>query len=644
MPDRFAAADVGGTFTDCVAVTEGGVSVAKVPTTADQSEGVVAGVARLAEAGRFAGLVHGSTVATNALLERRGADTVLITDEGFEDVIEIGRQDRPSLYDSFADRPKPLVERRDRFGAGGLDDLVARVSSRSPESVAVSLAYSFSDPSREEEIGARLADLGVPVSLSSHVVAEFREFERTSTTVLNAYLSPSVAGYLTRLADMSTPVAERVQVMRSSGGVMEVRLAASLAAALLLSGPAGGVVAATAMARARGYGRVVTFDMGGTSTDVCRVEDGRPELGYERSVAGFVCRMPSVAVHTVGAGGGSIAWVDAGGSLRVGPHSAGADPGPASYGRGGSAATVTDAHLLLGRIDPSAPLGGSLALDPSRAASAMETLGREIGLEARAAAAGILEVVESHMERAIRAVSVEQGADPREATLVAFGGAGGLHATPLARRLGMTAAVVPPYAGVFSALGLLMAPARHDGARSVMVTEESGDDLGGHVSAIADEVTEAYSGSHGQAPATVTSVVDMRYRGQSHEIAVPTRTGEGWARVRDRFHELHHVINGFARRRDPVEVVTVRAVAEGTPLIGWGGLPELDEGPLPLPSSQAVVMDGREGRASVWSRAELPAGATIDGPAIIVEDVGTTVLFPGDRGRIDFDGTIEVSW
>lgn len=642
-PRSVVAVDVGGTFTDCVGWIEGEIAVAKVPTTTDQSEGVMEGAGRVTSGGRAGVLLHGSTVATNALLEKNGADTVLVTDAGFEDVIEIGRQDRPSLYDSFADRPRPLVEREDRIGVVDGDvALRRRLSRRAPESVAVSLAYSFRDPEAEARIGRALAPLGVPVSLSHRVAAEFREFERTSTTVLNAYLWPRVSGYFQRLADSATTLTDRVQVMRSSGGLMELPEAASLAAAVLLSGPAGGVVAATEMGRFRGYDRLITFDMGGTSTDVCRIENGRPEIAYERAVDGYVCRMPSVAVHTVGAGGGSIAWVDPGGSLRVGPASAGAQPGPAAYGLGGVEATVTDAHIALGRVDPSARLGGSLPLRPAAALEVLETLGRRLGIDTGRVAGGILEVVEAHMERAIRAVSVEQGVDPRRAMLVAFGGAGGLHSSGLARRLGMAGVAVPPFGGVFSALGLLMAPPRLDGARSVLLVDSGG--FGEAVAGVVEEVSGRFRRSHGSGPATVTRVVDMRYRGQAHEIPVAISEREGFEEATARFHALHAEMNGFSRLDDPVEVVTVRAVAEGTSHLGWEDLPGLAEGPLPEPRTRKVVFEGKRLETAVWQRPSLPAGTSIEGPAVIEEEVGTTVLLPGDRAVVAADGTLEVTW
>lgn len=642
--ERLVAVDVGGTFTDCVAFDGSRISVAKVPTTADQSAGVLAGASALAATRPFDRLLHGSTVATNALLERKGARTVLVTDEGFEDVIEIGRQDRPSLYDSFADRPEPLVGRGNRVGAGNrLSGLRRQVADLDPEAVAVSLAYSFADSTAEERVAEELAGVVSDLSLSHLVVAEFREFERTSTTVLNAYLSPVAARYLRRLGAESSAVAESVEVMRSSGGLMELAQAAALPAALLLSGPAGGVVAAASMARSRGYGRAVTFDMGGTSTDVCLIEDGRAEVGYERPVAGYPCRMPSVSVHTVGAGGGSIAWVDPGGSLRVGPQSSGSEPGPACYGRGGTEATVTDANLFLGRLGPGAGLAGGVPLDRTAAIAALARHGR-LGLDVGEVAAGVIEVVEAHMLRAIRAVSVGVGSDPRQATLVAYGGAGGLHATALARELEMERVAIPPHAGVFSALGLLMAPPRHDAARTVILDQGSADAWAAALASIAWEARNGYEHAHGRRPAEVELVADMRYVGQAHEVTVPVRIQATRAEATARFHELHQQANGFSRRHDPVEVVTVRAAAVGRPLVTWTDLPPLVTGPLPEPARHSMWVGGEPTTADVWWRPDLPAGSVIRGPAVVAEDTGTSLLLPGDTAQVVADGTIEVTW
>ena len=638
------AVDVGGTFTDCVAWVDGSLHVAKLSTSSDQSDAVIEGAERLLAGQRASALLHGSTVATNALLEHTGARVVLVTDHGFEDVIEIGRQDRPSLYDTMVDRSPALVERDNRVGVGeSLDGLAATVAAAAPDAVAVSLAYSYRDPASEDEVAGVLADLGVPVSLSSRVVGEFREFERTSTTVLNAYLGPAVSGYLDRLAERSETVAAALRVMRSSGGLMEAGEASRLASALLVSGPAGGVVAASALGTAHGYDSMITFDMGGTSTDVCRIDNGRPEVSYERSVDGYVCRMPSVAVHTVGAGGGSVAWRDPGGSLRVGPHSAGAEPGPAAYGRGGTDVTVTDAHVVLGRIDPHGSLSGSLTLDGGAALNALSRLGESFGLDPYAAAAGVLEVVEAHMERAIRAVSIEEGVDPRQATLVAFGGAGGLHAVSLARKLGMRRVAVPPHGGVFSALGLLLAPPRHDLAHSSLIGPDS-DALSEAVRAVTSRVSGEYRSAHGTAPVTVEARADMRYVGQAHEVSIPLVEGELFDVVAQRFHATHREINGFSRPDDPVEVVTVRAVAEGTPVMSWSDLPLVPLREVPIPRRRSVLVAGTADEVDVWWRPDLGAGMELSGPSVIEEPVGTTFLGPGERATVLDDGTIEVSW
>ncbi len=398
------------------------------------------------------------------------------------------------------------------------------------------------------------------------------------------------------------------------------------------------------MGRARGYERIITFDMGGTSTDVCRIEGGRPEVSYERMVDGYVCHLPSVAVHTVGAGGGSIAWLDSGGSMRVGPASAGADPGPACYGSGGDRPTVTDAHVVLGRIDPEGRLGGSLALHPDAAGAVLSELGKVAGLTTIRAALGVLEVVEAHMERATRAVSVEQGVDPRTSTLVAFGGAGGLHAVSLARRLGMTRVVVPPHGGVFSALGLLMAPPRHDAARSVLIRADQGPVLGDALAFISGRARSEFQAGHGHAPSQIELIVDARYVGQSHEISLSLGGEEDFDRVVEQYHAAHRDINGFARPDDPVEVVTVRAVASGRPILSWQDLPGARPGPAPMGRRRRVVVDGDDVEMDVWWRDALPAGIVVRGPCVIEEAVGTTFLEAEDRAEVSEDGTLEVTW
>jgi N-methylhydantoinase A/oxoprolinase/acetone carboxylase beta subunit len=549
--------DTGGTFTDLV--TADG-DVAKVLSTPDDPvRAIRAAVDDATPPGAAARpdfLAHGTTVATNALLERRGAAVALVTTEGLADVIEIGRQDRPSLYDQLASRPEPLVPRAWRYAVagrlaadgsvlapvdpGGLPDI-----DRDVEAVAVCLLHADIEPAQEREVAEALRARGHDVSCSHEVSPEMREVERTVTTVINAALRPRCRAYLRGIADL----AGDALVMTSAGGLVPAAEAAELPAALLLSGPAGGVRAGAAAAVANGFPDAITFDMGGTSTDVCLVLGGNPAPAAEREVAGFTVRFPALDVHTIGAGGGSIALIDPGGALVVGPHSAGADPGPACYGRGGIDATVTDANLVAGRIPADAAFGG-LQLDAGAAARALDRAG--------VTAAGMIAVVDANMERALRAVSVERGVDPGGLALVAFGGAGPLHACALAEALGMPAVIVPARAGVLSAVGLLTAPRRRDLVRSWPTRQ----DQAGLADALALLGTEAAAlvgpGGGGAAAPTVETAVDCRYRGQSHELTVPS-VGE--------FHDEHRRRNGYARPEEPVEVVALRAVATRPPTV-----------------------------------------------------------------------------
>jgi len=625
--------DVGGTFTDLFLWDGSTIRTAKVPTTtSDQSEGVLEGSLELTE--HVDAFLHGTTTATNALLQRDGARTLLVTSPGFEDVIEVGRQDRPSLYDTFADRPEPLVPRAHRVADLSL------VDPRSFEAVAVSLLHSYEDPTEEQAIAAELTRVApdVAVSVSSEVVAEFREFERTSTTVLNAYLTPAVAAYLTRLEAevQASGLADAIAVMRSSGGLISGADAAALPTSILLSGPAGGVVAAAAIGTALGRGHVIAFDMGGTSTDVCRIQGGRPEIFYERAVAGFPCRMPSAAIHTVGAGGGSVAWIDPGGSLRVGPRSAGAEPGPACYGRGGIDATVTDANVVLGRIAGDAALGGRLTIQSGRATEALGSLGTQVGLTAEEAALGVVRVVEEVMAGAIRTVSIEQGSDPRDAWLVAFGGAGGLHATALARSLDMAGVIVPPFGGVFSAAGLLLSPPRVDLSQSILIRE--GDDPDPAFAQLSEEaLLRLPTGG-------VETLADVRYFGQSHEITVPYTVGDGWEILGQRFHDLHRGRNGFDRPGDPIEIVTVRATVTGRAHIAAQDAFVWDAVGEPAMGTRTVTTTFGTTEATVWSRTGLGVGVVVNGPAIIEEREATTWIGSGERAEVTRTGALEVTW
>lgn len=629
--------DVGGTFTDVVVFDGESISGRKLPTTADQAVGV-AQASRDAGVGAETTFLHGTTAGTNALLEGRGAVTALVTSPGFEDLIEIGRQSRPSLYDSFVDRPPALAPRSLRIGYD--DDFEAlRARLEEAEAVAVALVRSYLDPSQELELADRLAaELEVPVSAGAVVSPAFREYERIATTVLNAYLTPEVAGYLARL-DAEVPSAQRL-VMTSSGGLLPFASAAGYAGRLVLSGPAAGVVAARAMGAAKGQTSVISFDMGGTSTDVCRI-DGQAGGGGRHGSAGWVNRVPSLPVRTIGAGGGSLAWVDEGGALRVGPRSAGAHPGPAAYGLGGSQATVTDANVVLGRIPPETALGGSVTLDVAAALRALIGLGAPLSMGAEALAAGIVEVVDTHMERALRAVSVEEGVDPRDSALVAFGGAGALHATRLAKRLGIRTTFVPPLSGVFSALGLLLAAPSSDAERTVML-EEGSARLGSVARGIFDEARATFSEHHGVAGDELAGWAELRYVGQSHELSVPLSSS--WDELRAEFETAHRARFGFVRSAEPIELVTVRAVMSGRPPVSWDDLPRLYRAERPSSSWSTAVVGDRAVDVPVWARADLPPGFEIQGPAIVVERDSAVWLEPDDNLSVHEDGTLEVTW
>jgi N-methylhydantoinase A/oxoprolinase/acetone carboxylase beta subunit len=540
--------DTGGTFTDVVA-DDG--RVVKTPSTPREPDVAVrAGIDELGGETPPALLAHGTTVATNALLERAGGRVALVTTTGFADEIEIARQTRPSLYDPFADRPAPLVERDDRLEVGGrLDargvEIVPVVPDSVPavpagvDAVAVCLLHADLSPAHELVVRDVLAARGVDVSCSHEVSPEFREYERTVTTVTNAMLRPPCRPYLLRIEAL----ADAVLVMTSSGGLVPVSVAAELPVALLLSGPAGGVRAAATVAAAAGFPDAVSFDMGGTSTDVCLVRGGVPEPSTVHEVAGFPIRFPALDILTIGAGGGSIARVDPGGALVVGPGSAGAVPGPACYGLGGTEPTVTDADLVLGRIPAGASLPGLGVLDIDAARASIANAGLN--------AEGIVQVVDANMERAVRVVTVERGVDPRDLALIAFGGAGPLHACAVADALGMRAVLVPPRAGVLSAVGLVSAPPQRELVRS-WPTPADHTGLEGARADLAREVA-ALEGLEAGA-AEVETFVDCRYRGQSHELTVDAAAD---------FPAEHARRNGYARDGLPIEVVALRARARG---------------------------------------------------------------------------------
>ena len=652
--------DVGGTFTDAVLASGGRLITAKAPTTPDdQSEGVMAAIgSALERAGAAAADVeafaHGMTVATNALLEGRGARTVLVATEGFTDVVELGRQARAHLYRLCAARPAPLVppERRvaaqERCGPAGvlreleeLDALVEAVADLEPEAVAVVLLHAYAHPGHEQAIGEALADAlpGVHVSLSHDVVGTFREFERAATTEVDAALSPLLARYLGRLLERAAEAGlPEPRIMQSSGGLAAAALAARHAAFTVLSGPAGGAAAAALVARRSGHADLVCFDMGGTSCDVCVVEAGAVRETAGREVGGRPLALAMVDIHTVGAGGGSVAWRDPGGALRVGPRSAGATPGPACYGRGGEEPTVTDANLLLGRLDGDAPLAGGVALDRAAAQRAVSALAGELDLDPLACAEGIVRVANAEMVRALRVMTVQQGIDPRRFALLAFGGAGPLHAAAIADELGMTTILCPRTSGVLSALGLAAADRRATEQRTVLL---AGDRLTDEALAGArDELAAAAratlaAGEDGAALETEVAY-EVRYRGQAHELTVRDLPDATIAAVREAFEALHDERYGYRDGEAAIEVVTIRATAH---IPG----PELDlaagAGDGAERSRRSVVFEGREHDAEIV-RGEPAPGETIDGPAICELPEATLAVPPGWRGTVDEAGTI----
>ncbi len=629
------AVDIGGTFTDLVAVVDGELRWHKLPSSPpDYHRALLDGLAALGV--EPAVVSHGTTVATNALLERRGARCGLITTAGFGDLLAIGRQDRPLLYALEQSRPEPLVPRElrlevaERVGPDGAvitpldlpgaEQAVEALVTAGVESVAVCLLFSFARPEHEEAIGELAAARGLQVSLSCRVLPEFREYERTATTVVNAYVAPQMGRYL-RALDTALGAAE-LRVMQSNGGCIDAVTAADEAVRTILSGPAAGVVGALRVGQSAGFERLISFDMGGTSTDVAVLDGGLP-LSHASRIAGLPVGVPMLDIQTVGAGGGSIAYRDEGGALAVGPRSAGADPGPACYGRGGSEPTVTDAHLVLGRLPAERFLGGRMRLDRQAAEAAVDRLAGELGLSRPACAEGIVSVANAAMERAIRVITVERGIDPSEFCLVSFGGAGGLHAVDLARALGIRQVLVPPHAGSLSALGLLLSDVVRDGARTVMRSwaEVTETELTGWLDELA-AAQRGYLAAPGIDQVTVLPSLDLRYRGQSFELSRPyTR----FAVVTDDFHAAHAAQYGYRRDEAPIELVTVRVR-----LVGRVPAPE-----LPRRAGGVAPVTGGVRRLE-----SLAAGAEVRGPVILTGDDTTVRLPEGVSGRVDSFGNL----
>jgi len=696
--------DTGGTFTDCVVLKGREIKILKVFSASDPSKAVLDGVRQLISERvppRAVEIIHGTTVGTNSLLERRGARVALITTGGFEDLIEIGRQARPRLYDLNVRREPPLVPRALRWGANErttADGKILRQPGRAAlvrleneikrsraQSVAICFLFSFLNPQNERATARAIREIGIPVSVSHEILPEFREYERLSTTVINAYLSPRLGEYLARLegavgeglygppahggvaAGLSRQVrnwrpkaaatdAGRIFVMQSSGGITTAAKASREPVRTILSGPAGGVVAAAWLSDLLGLRRAISFDMGGTSTDVCLL-DGKPRTTNETIVAGLPVAVSVLDVHSVGAGGGSIARLDAGGALRVGPESAGATPGPICYGRGGTAPTVTDANLLLGRLDADHFLGGTFKLDERRAAEKFAEFLRSPKLASGAGsrtpldlARGIVAVSNATMERALRVISIERGHDPRDFALICFGGAGGLHAAGLARSLGLARVVVPQNPGAFSALGILISDIVRDVSRSVLLPVLSRDDHSPEARKFFGLLEDSFrrikraaraelrrDGLGGQA--RVERALDVRYIGQSYELRVPfTRDFQA------RFHADHEKAYGYAQPGRRLEIVNLRVrltiptpKPRPKPAVGARrALPSHERGLVPKLLKQKRVWFGeRFWMTAFYEREGFEPGARFAGPAVVVEYSSTTVVPPGWVCQVD---------
>ncbi|EMA27066.1 hydantoinase/oxoprolinase family protein [Haloarcula japonica] len=657
MGDRRIGVDVGGTFTDVTLSLDGELVTAKVPSTEDQSEGVIAGIEKACEAadidpGTVSEFSHAMTVSVNALLEEDGAKTALVTTDGFRDVLEIGRQDRPSLYDLSAQKPTPLVPRRRRFEVsertttdgveqpvdeGEVRAIAEQLREMDVESVAVSLLHAYAHPENETRVADILRDeLNVPVSASHEVLAEFREYERTSTTAVDAYVRPAIDRYVSNLTDRARDLGiPQPRIMQANGGITDADTVRRNAVTTVLSGPAAGVVGAGSMAADEQDG-LVTFDMGGTSSDVSLVRDGEAERTTEGVINERPIKTPMVDVETVGAGGGSIAWVDAGGALRIGPRSAGANPGPACYGKGGTEPTVTDANLVLGYIGESTSLGGELSLDADAAHDALADLADEAGLDGPVEAArGVYRVANANMTRAIRSVTVERGYDPRKFGLAAFGGAGPMHAAAIADSLDIDRVVIPRASGVLSAYGLLAADEKRDAVRTYQRSLDTVDP--DDVDAVYEELSEELLAEvSDREAATVRCSADLRYAGQSFELTVDVDRPFDTTDARERFATAHESAYGY-RADESVELVNCRVtttVERDAPPVEYNATGDPRKG-----SREAVFADAvRE--TPVYERTKLPPQDGIDGPAIVEGDESTIVIPPAWNVQVRDDGTL----
>jgi N-methylhydantoinase A len=671
--------DVGGTFTDLVLVdSDGKISYTKVPSTPqDQGVGVISGIKKImdlygVDPEGIDFLAHGTTVATNALLERRGPKTALLTTAGFKDVLLIGRQTRADLYSLSPQKPAPLIPRQlileisERVLYTGevfqpLDDkevmeCLDRLVQQGVESVAVCFLHSYVNPEHEERVKA-LVDReypGLRACISSQLLREFREYERLNATVITAYVGRNMDRYISSLAKKlkSLGVKSPLSIMQSNGGFMSEEMARQRSVSTLLSGPAAGVLGAAFVGGLCHYSRIISADMGGTSFDISLIDRGEPSLVTESLICGFPLKMPVIDIHTIGAGGGSIAWVDPGAILQVGPRSAGADPGPVCYGKGGKEPTVTDANLLLGRINPAFFLGGGIRLDVESARRAVQVRIAEplrIGLEQ--ACEGILRVVNAGMVRGIRVVSVEKGHDVRQFTLFAFGGAGPLHASALARDLKMASVFVPVAPGNFSTFGLLTGDVKHDYVRTYVVAEDRidyplMDAIYGEMEAQA--LARMREDGFQDSDILLQKTIDLRYVGQAYELNIPLAEekigSRAFLQAKERFHQAHQHAYGFSRPSERVEAVNLRTRCIGKiPSLRLLESELSDEDPEEaLKGVRSVYFDGQWFESKIYDRERLRPGNRIEGPSVIEEMGSTTLIHPGDTGRVDGYGNIVI--
>ena len=644
--------DIGGTFTDLLRLDERGIKVHKVRSTPDDpSQAIFSGIAELITPAESAEIIHGSTVATNALLERKGARVALVTTKGFEDVLKIGRQTRAQLYNFMVQSRRPLISEGLTFGvvermnADGstleplleseIKALIDTLHTKTIDSVAVCLLHSYANPIHEERLSSALEDAGFIVSTSHKVLPEYREFERWSTTVVNAYVTPLMARYLTSLEDGLNK--NSLSIMQSNGGSISAARAKTAAVQTILSGPAAGVVGAHAIGNASGYSKLITFDMGGTSTDVSLINE---KIGttMESTVGDFPVRLPVLDIHTVGAGGGSIAYIDSGGSLRVGPRSAGADPGPACYGKGAEL-TVTDANLLLGRLDPEYFLGGRMALNLDRPREVAKQLAKQLGLSVIALAEGIVRIANTNMENAIRVVSVQRGHDPRDFALLAFGGAGGLHACDIADLLDIKTVLIPEHSGVLSALGMLLADVTKDYSLTILrpTAQITEDELQLQFKPLVDQaITDIQSEGFAKDDIVIERDLDMRYKGQAYEITVPFKSG-----YEAEFNRQHQQLYGYSDPLRATEIVHLRVKSVGRTRKPTLPTPAVNPRELPTPSSMRATRFARKPIPTpVYRRELLAAGMQGQGPALIVSGQSTTIIPPHFDLAIDGVGTL----